>query len=302
MIWQPTSSAWKMLRSSRGLAHSNSALGRFASASRHSRMCGIGSIPVSAMRPANTETIAGVSRLSVSATSATCAMVMTAVTLSKIPSRDIRRMTGPVNWPLVVTTGILTYTFRPQAAMTRPCCSIPSKSSANTLILSSSIIIGLAHLGSGQDPRRSLGERFYDLIGTIWRLFRGIAEVDEYRPASRSCPRLDIAAAIPYHEASGKIDAQFACGCEKHPGSRLAAGATVLLGVKTSLDGIHRHPLREAPVHLLHDVPTDAAGAHVGLVGDHDEREPRLLQPLQARRSIGITPTFIQTERRETAA
>src|SRR5229473_3168866 len=58
---------------------------------------------------------------SASATSATWATVITAVMLSRTPSRDIRRMTGPVNWLLVVTTGILTYTLRPQPPMTRPC-------------------------------------------------------------------------------------------------------------------------------------------------------------------------------------
>ena len=41
-------------------------------------------------------------------------------------------MTGPLNAPLVVVTGIFTLTFAPQDAMTRPCAIISSKSSAKT--------------------------------------------------------------------------------------------------------------------------------------------------------------------------
>jgi hypothetical protein len=57
-----------MFSSSRGLAHSNCARG-FACRSRFaSTMIGTGLTPVSAIRPANTETIAAVSGASASAT------------------------------------------------------------------------------------------------------------------------------------------------------------------------------------------------------------------------------------------
>src|ERR1700676_1072623 len=52
-----------MLRSSRGLAHRSSAFGRLARRSSARCICGTGSTPVSAIRPANTDTIAGVERL-----------------------------------------------------------------------------------------------------------------------------------------------------------------------------------------------------------------------------------------------
>ena len=63
MMWQPTSSAWKMFSSSRGLAQSSSAFGFAAQICAASRMSGTGSTPVSAMRPAKTETMAGASRI-----------------------------------------------------------------------------------------------------------------------------------------------------------------------------------------------------------------------------------------------
>ena len=48
-----------MFSTSRTLAQSNSAWGRPARSFLPSRICGIGSTPVSAMRPANTDTTAG---------------------------------------------------------------------------------------------------------------------------------------------------------------------------------------------------------------------------------------------------
>src|SRR5262249_22758689 len=57
MMWQPISSPWKTLSSSRGLAHSNSAFGLDARCARHSFISGTGSRPVSALRPTITEMI-----------------------------------------------------------------------------------------------------------------------------------------------------------------------------------------------------------------------------------------------------
>ena len=87
MMSQPTSAAWTMLSSSRGLAHSSSirrpAARQMLSASRIS---GIGSRPVSAMRPANTETTDGAPPSSARATSRTCSSVQIAVTFSFTPA------------------------------------------------------------------------------------------------------------------------------------------------------------------------------------------------------------------------
>ena len=56
MTWQPIASAWTTFRTSRGLAQISSRCGCGARRSSASVMIGIGSRPVSAMRPANTET------------------------------------------------------------------------------------------------------------------------------------------------------------------------------------------------------------------------------------------------------
>src|SRR3546814_12172352 len=88
MMWQPIASAWTMFSSSRGLAHSSSAFGRDRRMSRHWVITGIGSRPVSEMRPAHTDTIAGVDGLRASATAATWAGVMIAVTITTTPGLD----------------------------------------------------------------------------------------------------------------------------------------------------------------------------------------------------------------------
>ena len=71
-------------------------------------MIGIGSRPVSAMRPANTETYAAAPGARHSITSSTCATVMSAVTLTFTPSATSRRRSGPMNSPPVLVTGIFT--------------------------------------------------------------------------------------------------------------------------------------------------------------------------------------------------
>ena len=55
MMWQPIESACTRLSSSRGLAQISSARGAARMISSDSRMIGIGSMPASAIRPANTD-------------------------------------------------------------------------------------------------------------------------------------------------------------------------------------------------------------------------------------------------------
>src|SRR5208282_1986724 len=59
MMWQPISSAWKMFRSSRGLAQTSCELGSGAINSSADFIRGTGSRPVSATRPAKTEMYEG---------------------------------------------------------------------------------------------------------------------------------------------------------------------------------------------------------------------------------------------------
>ena len=54
------------------------------------------------MRPANTETIAGVSLASAAAILPTCSCVITAVTLSLMPARDSVAISGPAKFALGV--------------------------------------------------------------------------------------------------------------------------------------------------------------------------------------------------------
>ena len=95
-------------------------------------MCGTGSRPVSAMRPANTEMHERAPPRTASTTSWTCRSDMTAVTLSLTPSCDSRRTRLALDSPRVFVTGILTKTFSPHAAIARACRSISSNSSENT--------------------------------------------------------------------------------------------------------------------------------------------------------------------------
>ena len=109
MMWQPIASAWKMLSSSRGLAQISSTFGYGRSSSTAAAMSGTGSRPVSAMRPAKTETQAGAPPASAAPTSRTWSSVSIAVTFTLTPARgeraDQRRTDGS---PRVLVTGILT--------------------------------------------------------------------------------------------------------------------------------------------------------------------------------------------------
>ena len=76
-------------------------------------MCGIGSTRVSAMHPAKTETIAGVSGARASATARTCSSVRIAVTFSSTPAAVSSFSSGPVDSRIVLVTGIFTFVFVP---------------------------------------------------------------------------------------------------------------------------------------------------------------------------------------------
>lgn len=60
MISHPQASAWNTFKSSRQLAHSSSILGLLAMVLRAFDMIRVGSTPLSAIRPANTDTMLGV--------------------------------------------------------------------------------------------------------------------------------------------------------------------------------------------------------------------------------------------------
>ncbi|HFB2048029.1 MAG TPA: hypothetical protein TECP_00375 [Hyphomicrobiaceae bacterium MAG_BT-2024] len=82
-------------------------------------MIGSGSTPVSAIRPAKTETIACAPGTIASATISTCFGVKTAVIFRIMPSLDKALITSPANTPLVLVTGTLTFTFEPQLEILR---------------------------------------------------------------------------------------------------------------------------------------------------------------------------------------
>jgi hypothetical protein len=132
MMWQPIASAWKMFRSSRGLAQMSSAFGRARMTFTDSAMIGTGSRPVSAIRPANTEMIAESPGRRHSVTCFTCSRESNAVTFSFTPALDKRSMSGPENSRFVFVTGIFTFTFFPHEAISSAWPSMVPKSSAKT--------------------------------------------------------------------------------------------------------------------------------------------------------------------------
>ena len=69
---------------------------------------GMGSTPMSAMRPAKSEMMDGVSASTASTISSTCVGVKMVVTLTLMPSAESLRTSSAVDSPLVVTHGILT--------------------------------------------------------------------------------------------------------------------------------------------------------------------------------------------------
>ena len=95
-------------------------------------MIGTGSIPASAIRPANTEMYDGAPSLTASVSSSTCAVVNTAVTLTFTPPSDSSRTSAAIDSPLVVETGILTYTLSPHLEIISAWRRISSALSAKT--------------------------------------------------------------------------------------------------------------------------------------------------------------------------
>ena len=97
-------------------------------------MIGIGSRPVSAIRPAKTETKpAGPSASQLADLLDLRRAVISAVTFTLTPSAGERsRDARPIGSPCVVVTGTLTNTFSPQDAISRACRSISPSSSAMT--------------------------------------------------------------------------------------------------------------------------------------------------------------------------
>src|SRR2546427_13291553 len=102
-----------MFKTSLGLAHNRRALGFPDTSFAERRIIGIGSLPVSAIRPAKTDTMAGTDGDSTSATAATCCSVMMAVTFTLTPAATRLRTKEMDESPLVFVIGILTNTFWP---------------------------------------------------------------------------------------------------------------------------------------------------------------------------------------------
>src|SRR5438874_5227328 len=121
-----------MFKTSLGLAHSNRAFALPETIRAERRMIGIGSRPVSAIRPAKTDTMAGTEGDRISTTAATCCSVISAVTFTLTPAATRPRTSGMDDSPLVFVMGILTNTFWPQLEITNACRAISGKLSANT--------------------------------------------------------------------------------------------------------------------------------------------------------------------------
>ena len=83
----------------------------------------------------------------------------------------------------------------------------------------------------------------------------------------------DVAPAVTDHKARRQINRALGCGLENQARLRLAARATVGIGVKAGLDVVNGKLGTNDVVHGLDDGAWRAAGSHVGLVGDDDHQE-----------------------------
>src|SRR5271157_463605 len=109
MMSTPISSAWTTLSNSRGLAQSSSICSSMArQIDRAAFMCGTGSRPASAIRPAKTDTIEGSPRRRAWHASHTCSSVKTAVTFTLTPRRERSPITSLSGTPSDVVIGTLT--------------------------------------------------------------------------------------------------------------------------------------------------------------------------------------------------
>src|SRR2546426_12691640 len=102
-----------MFKTSRGLAHNNRAFALPAMSPTALSIIGTGSLPVAAIRPANTATMAGTEGESTCETLATCCSVIIAVTLSLTFAATRLCISGRDEAPLVLQIGILTNTLSP---------------------------------------------------------------------------------------------------------------------------------------------------------------------------------------------
>lgn len=128
----PHSLAWNKFNTSRTLAHNSSAFGNSSSSTLLAVMIGTGSLPVSAMRPAKTETTAGTSRCKTAATLLTCFNVKIAVTFNWTCSSASSLINGIDDSPRELVIGIFTYTFCCQSRIFSACRFISENSSENT--------------------------------------------------------------------------------------------------------------------------------------------------------------------------
>src|SRR5688572_30762508 len=111
--------------------------------------------------------------------------------------------------------------------------------------------------------------------------FRGafvVPALYQNRPASGRTPRFDIAPPVANHHRGAEIDIPVARGVSEHARLRFAAGAGVGVGVIADADVIDRERCAQVGVDRFHRRLRLPAGADVGLIGDHNDAETRLLQ------------------------
>src|SRR5206468_4227296 len=170
-------------------------------------MIGNGSMPASAMRPANTETKQSGPLASALATHSTCSTVKSAVTFTLVPASTSRLSRSSVRSPLVLVTGILTLTLEPHVAICSAWRSISPGSSLPTSV-----------------PRMLAPKFVYDLhrrehiaLPMIWlevdrrgscrRVLPAVGVLDQYGGGMDRPARGDVDPTITDHVAAPQIDA-----------------------------------------------------------------------------------------------
>ena len=126
----------------------------------------------------------------------------------------------------------------------------------------------------------------------VWFLAQrfAITVIDEDRAATGRVRAIDVAPAVANEEAAFQIDAMPLRGAQQHAGLRFSAIARITVtraGMKTNFDRIQDwDQFRQPLINGLSKLACLFSPPDVGLVGDDDEAESSLLEPLAARDRI----------------
>ena len=133
-----------------------------------------------------------------------------------------------------------------------------------------------------------------------------ITVIDENRAATGGVRAIDVAPAIAHKEAALQVDVVSSSGAKQHTGLWFPAIAWFTLagaGVETDLDAIERGEcLTEFGMDRLDCLPALRSAPNVRLIGDHDEKESRVLQLPAPVHDVRIKLELVEIRRRKREA